>query len=537
MAEAFDARWRAALSSVQNRGHGQRCPTPRLPLQPIGHMSEAKCTGSVAGFFEMPLGALADTALEAIVMVDRQQTIVAMNAAACRTFGYVSSEILGQPVSRLIPERFHVCHAAHLRRFAAGGEVEPRPIRRDPVLGRRANGEEFPAEASISRVDLTDPAGRGGPPRPYFVAVLRDLSVERGLRQEVANLTERMRAVLELAPVAIWIVEGERVAFANRAASQLLGGPAGDSLVGLSVYALMDPPSHDALRAHLAQVLAGGAAAAALHGRILRRDGAVRDVEMASAALPDHGRTVVQMVVTDITERKRQLQEQRRQREALRRLSASVVDAREEERRRIARELHDELGQRLTALKMGLASLRPPGAALCDESRIRGLFEMIDDTVAAVRRISADLRPLMLDDLGLNAAIDALAQDVGRRTGLKVSVRLGTDDPPVSDSAAIALYRMVQEALTNVSRHAQAHAVQVELQQRGAGLVLTVRDDGVGFSERALQHENRYGLLGIRERALALGGRLEVDNPAGGGARITVHLPLQPAAAAPEVGA
>ena len=148
-----------------------------------------------------------------------------------------------------------------------------------------------------------------------------------------------------------------------------------------------------------------------LTGRILRPDGQARDVEIASAALPDHGRTVVQMVVTDITERQRQLQEHQRHRLELRRLSASVVDAREEERKRIARELHDELGQRLTALKMELASLRPPGAPACDPQRIRSLLEMIDDTVAAVRRIAADLRPLMLDDLGLNAAIESLARD------------------------------------------------------------------------------------------------------------------------------
>ena len=496
-------------------------------------MNDARSTGSVVGFFDMPLGAVANAAQEAIVMADPDQTIVALNGAALRLFGVSQSEILGQPLSRLIPERFRSRHAELFRAFDASGEVAPRAIRRDPILALRSDGQEFPAEASISRVDVAV----DGRARHYFVAVLRDLSLERGLTEQVSALTQRLRSVLDMAPVAIWITEGERVSFANRAALRLIGAREGEDLVGESVYALLQPDFHAAARAHLAQALADGPKPQSVTGRIRRRDGGAREVEIAIAALPDHGRAALQMVITDITERQRQQQEQQRHRLELRRLSASVVDAREEERRRIARELHDELGQRLTALKMGLASLRPPGAALCDESRIRGLFEMIDDTVAAVRRIAADLRPLMLDDLGLNAAIEALARDAAQRMGMAVSVRLGKDDPPVSDSAAIALYRMAQEALTNVSRHARASEVLIELQPRDDELVLTVRDNGVGFNEKALQHENRYGLLGIRERALALGGQLEVDNAPGGGGRVTVRLPLPRGAARAEASA
>jgi len=105
-------------------------------------------------------------------------------------------------------------------------------------------------------------------------------------------------------------------------------------------------------------------------------------------------------------------------------------------------------------------------------------------------------------------------------------VRLGEEDPPLADAAAIAVYRMVQEALTNVARHAHATDVGIEMRQEGGELVLRVRDNGVGFSDRCLQHDGRYGLLGIRERAYMLGGRLEVDNPPGGGGRLTVRLPL-----------
>ena len=180
---------------------------------------------------------------------------------------------------------------------------------------------------------------------------------------------------------------------------------------------------------------------------------------------------------------------------------------------------------------MELSSLGPAAARQDHEARVASMLEMIDDTVGAVRRIAADLRPMMLDDLGLNAAIEWLARDATRRMDIEVTVRLDEDDPPVADDAAIALYRMVQEALTNVARHARATDVAIEMRQIGGELVLSVRDNGVGFPGGERQPGRRHGLLGIRERAYMLGGRLDVDNPPGGGGRITVRLPLAPAEA------
>jgi PAS domain S-box-containing protein len=402
--------------------------------------------------------------------------------------------------------------------------------RRVPITGLRSDGTKFPLEATLSRVELPGDDGAGAG-HTYFAAVLRDLSVEHDLQAQVTLLKERFRTIFDMSPIAMWIVEDERVCLANRAAADLFGMPDTEQFVGNSVYALLDPETHAELRAHLAEALTGNAPPPISSTSIVRPDGHEREVEIASAALPDHGRTVVQMVITDITLRQRQIRDQTMHRLALRKLSASVVEAREEERRRIARELHDELGQRLTALKMELSSLKRTGQANGERQRVADMLGMIDETVAAVRRIAADLRPLMLDDLGLNAAIDALAREAAQRMDIEVTVHLGHEDPPLSSSAAIALYRMVQEALTNVGRHARATDVNVRLHTEGDEIVLTIRDNGTGFPEGALQREGRFGLLGMRERAVALGGRLEVDNPPGGGGRITVHVPLQKTAA------
>lgn len=488
-------------------------------------MTDATFRDPPVDLFDLPLGLIANAAAEALVIVDHRQHIVAANPAALAMFGRIPAELIGHPLSTLIPERLRDLHDGHVRSFDVSGQAERQVNLRSPVRGLRKDGSEFTAEAAIFRVDL--PGGDHG--HPYFMAVLRDMTEVHELQQQVSALTRRFRTLLDIAPVAMWISESERVAYANRAAFDLFGVEEGQYLIGQSIYALVDGNTHDALRTHVARALRGGADTPVVTGAIVRPDGEPREVEIASAALPDHGRTVVQMVITDLTQRLKQERENHRHRLELRRLSASVVEAREEERRRIARELHDELGQRLTALKMQLSSLRLDAQRKDADVRIAGMTEMLDDTVAAVRRIATDLRPLILDDLGLNAAIDWLARNAAQRMEFEVTVRLGADDPPISDRAAIALYRMVQEALTNVARHARATDVRIELTHTDTELVLSVHDNGIGFPERALHNEGGHGLLGIRERAYALGGRLEIDNPPGGGGRITVTLPLDTA--------
>jgi two-component system, NarL family, sensor histidine kinase UhpB len=138
---------------------------------------------------------------------------------------------------------------------------------------------------------------------------------------------------------------------------------------------------------------------------------------------------------------------------------------------------------------------------------------------------------LMLDDLGLNAAIEWLADSWSRRMGVAVKLHLHAADPALDDAVSIALYRMVQEALTNIARHAQASQVCIEMQQTGSELQLSVMDNGIGFDEASIYRDGSYGLVGMRERALMLGGKLEIGSSPKGGGRVTVHLPLRSAAA------
>lgn len=472
--------------------------------------------------FQLVLDGAVRAALEAIVTIDDRQRIVMINPAAQRLFGCTAAQVLGSELSRLIPQRLREVHDRHVHEFDASDAGELPVAKRRAVIGLRADGTEFPLEASISRVDVQSEFG----PRRYFTALLRDLSEEQGLKTEIDALKRRMRAVFELAPVAIWITEGDRIVFANRACAALFGAADHAALVGWSIYSLLRPESHAAVRQRVIQALASDVPVPMVNERIVRFDGTERDVVIAVAGLPDHGGTTLQMVISDITERSRESQELERSRRELRRLSANQVDAREEERRRIARELHDELGQRLTALKMELAALATQSPLGGSRERIASMLEMVDETVASVRRIATDLRPLMLDDLGLNAAIEWLANGWARRMGIAVQLHLGEADPPLGEAASIALYRMVQEALTNVARHARATEVQIEIRHEAGELVLTVQDNGTGFAEPSMYREGSHGLMGMRERAYMLGGQFEIGTSSGGGGHITVRLPL-----------
>lgn len=470
--------------------------------------------------FELPMGGILRAAQEGIVMVDEQHRIVALNPAAERMFRCTTPQVLGQSLDRFIPAPHRPGHGAHVARFAASEQIQQRMARLRQVSATRLDGSEFPVEITLSRVDMAEGAGV----RRYFAALVLDLSEERELREEFDRFKRRLRSVFELAPVGIWIAENERIVFANQAAMRLFGRP----IVGHTLHELLEPASHAVMREQLARALAGAHDVELVHGQVARADGTRREVEIALAALPDHGKTTVQMVVADVTQRRLRLADMEQSRESLRQLSTSVVEAREEERRRIARELHDELGQRLTALKMELSALPGVGSLAARKERVEGLMTMLDDTLASVRRISSDLRPMMLDDLGLNPAIEWLAREAARRMGIEVAVRLSENEGPLDDRVATAVFRMVQEALTNVARHARATDVTVSLRQHDGELELVVEDNGIGYPQGAMQREGSFGLLGMRERAAMLGGRLEYTNAPGSGARLTVRLPLGP---------
>ncbi len=460
---------------------------------------------------------------EAIITVDEQQCIVMINPAALSMFGCTADNALGSSLSRIIAPPHRESLRRRLSELATSTLNVPPLDQSTTIVGLHKNGHEFPAEVLVSRQYVAGELDT----RRYFTVLIRDMHREDALSGQLQTLKQAMRAIFELAPVAIWITKGDTIVYANRSSAALFGAHDREALLGQSIYSLLKPESHNSVREQLSKALSNGIPLPLLSERIARLDGEVRDVMIAVAALPDHGQTVAQMVISDVTERMQEHQEMARSRDLLQRLSAELVTAREEERRRIARELHDELGQRLTALKMELSSLTPTLGHDVMAPRIADMLKMVDETVASVRRIATELRPLMLDDLGLKAAIESLARDSERHMGIQISLELDDACVTIGNAAAIALYRMVQEALTNIARHAQATRARIEIRPQHGKLLLKVQDNGVGIPEPTKCRGGSHGLTGIRERAHLLGGEVEVGTSPSGGACISVLLPLE----------
>ncbi len=272
--------------------------------------------------------------------------------------------------------------------------------------------------------------------------------------------------------------------------------------------------------------------------RIITRDGQVRWVRDSARPELDGSGQVVRLygAAQDITER-RKAEEQlrknecrlRRSEERLRRLAARIETALEAERARISRKIHDELGQTLTALRFDVHWLKARLKRSSPEvqAKLDAMLAHIDEAIRQVQQIASELRPQLLDDLGLPAAIEWSVKQFAERTGLEYALTIEPEEVAIPPACATDLYRILQEALTNVARHAQATRVEVRLAKEGDGLTLTLRDNGRGITPKEMKNPNALGIIGMRERAARWDGQLVIAGEPGKGTVVSVHIPTR----------
>jgi len=295
------------------------------------------------------------------------------------------------------------------------------------------------------------------------------------------------------------------------------------SVIGSSMLDLVWPEDHpklDALLRRAAQRNCRGEI------RLKSRKGTPLSVQLSLNPLRLDSTGAVCLIASDLSEMKRAEQDLRASSEQLRNLAAHLLSVREEERARISREVHDELGQSLTAVKLDLAWLagrlpRRNGPML---KRIRSTRQLADGIIRSIRRISTELRPAVLD-LGLAEAVEWQVQEFQARSGIQCKLRLLTREV-VASNASTAMFRIFQEILTNVARHAKATRAEVVLQKQRDRLVLLIRDNGRGFDQADRSLSKSLGLLGMRERAAILGGRVNISSAPGKGTTVTAWIPL-----------
>jgi PAS domain S-box-containing protein len=370
---------------------------------------------------------------------------------------------------------------------------------------------------------------------------LAALAIERkraaaALRQSEA----RFQAFMDHSPAVAWTKDERlRIVYVNRTWEHRFRRTLAE-VRGLTDLDFRPPEVGERLREHDRQVLATGQALA-LEEVVPDPDGRLRYWQAYKFPFGDAaGNRYVGGMAVDITERKKAEEERRAYTERLEALSRRVLEAQEAERRHLARELHDEFGQLLTGISLNLRAIR---AGLGAEARpwLEESIAAVAEAIRQTRNFSLDLRPSILDDFGLGAALRWCAERQAQRAGL--AVELETDLPGERPPAHVetACFRIAQEALTNVVRHARARRVRVEAKRRGPEIHIRICDDGVGFDLASVRAEaveaGGFGLLGMQDRARLVGGQIAVESRPGGGTRIQVRIPLAPAEEPVEAGA
>jgi len=363
----------------------------------------------------------------------------------------------------------------------------------------------------------------------FSMAIIEDITERKQAEESLRESEERFRTTFENAGVGMALVDmqGHPVK-SNPALLQMLGYTE-EELSRMACTEFTHPDHRELNWALYSELAAGKSDKYEIETRYLKKGGGVIWGLLTVSLVKDpHGRPMYAIgMVEDITARKQAQVELHRSFAQLRALAARLQSVREEERKRVAREIHDQLGQALTAIKIDLS------AVVCDKQgdleqrskKTSSILRLVDETIQSVRRISTELRPGMLDDLGLAATVEWAGEEFEARTGTKFHLDLPQGDISIDPERATAVFRIFQETLTNVARHADAREIKVRLAKDDGHLILEVYDDGKGIPDDKLSNGGSLGILGMRERAVLLGGDLTIVGIPGKGTTVTVRIP------------
>jgi PAS domain S-box-containing protein len=453
---------------------------------------------------------------DAILATDEQYRLTAWNRAAEELYGWKAEEVLGRQVREVIRIEFtDAQHAEAIKGFANTGHYQTEAVH------HRRDGT--PLYVQGYTIALHDESGR----ITGYVAANRDISkhkqVEEKLRQSEGQLAEAQR----LAHIGSWNWDLQNNTLTWTEEHYRIFGldpqeytPTYETSLSEHIH----PEDREVVRSAIENFLRTQEPFN-LYFRIVRPDGEIRVIHSRGNMVSDEQGTPIRVFGTaqDVTERMLAEEQFKSSNDKLRALSARLQAVREEESLRIARAIHDEMGGALTGLKIDLSwlgkQLNKPGNEGLYQ-KLDSMAELIDETIQKVRNISTQLRPSVLDDLGLAAAIEWLAREFQRRSGVRCNITALAEEVTLSPEKATAVFRIFQEILTNVARHAGATLVEIDMAEHEGDLVLKVSDNGRGIKERESADSKSLGLLGMRERALVFGGRAE-----GQGTTVVVSIP------------
>lgn len=353
---------------------------------------------------------------------------------------------------------------------------------------------------------------------------MMDITERKKAEKALQQSEEKYRTLVEQANDGIFIADHTGRFIIVNSAGAKLSQYSHEELAKMTIYDLAD---HEELKTNPFQFEAMKSEQGARSERKLKRkDGSAIDIEINAKFLSD-GRFLA--FIRDITERKKAEEEINNSYRAIRKLTSHLQNAREEERIHIAREIHDELGQQLTVLKMDISWLNKKIKALDQPTLVvktEEIVQMLNDTVNSVRRISSDLRPGLLDDLGLAAAVEWHLIEFGKRSGIKTDFITVETNIEIPQPLATGLFRIYQESVTNVARHSEATEVVVELFIEENAIAMTITDNGKGFDVTSVGRKKTLGVLGMQERTVMMGGKFRIRRNPDRGMKVEVNVPL-----------
>lgn len=462
-----------------------------------------------------------DTALDGFWHTGIQGNLLDVNPAYCKQSGYTREELLGLHVSDLEALESHAATTEHIKRVIETGQDQ------FESLHRRKDGSTWPVE-----VGVTYHKNNGG----EFFAFLRDISE----RKRSEDMLRKLSTAVEQGPASVLITDTQsRIQYVNPQFTEITGYSAAE-VIGQNPSMFQSGQTPKETYRELWGKLRSGLT---WHGELLnkRKNGELywEDVNIAPVKTTAGVITHYVGIRTDISWRKQAEALARASLEidvshkAVRDLAAHIENQREEERKIIAREIHDELGQVLSVLRMDIALLKDRTGMdnpVMDGIE-RDMLGLVDQAIQAVRNVSRSLRPVQLG-MGSIAAVEWLCAELTKHSGIACALNAVDDIDALPANIALILFRIVQESLTNVARHAAATEVDITITTNNAAIEVEIRDNGKGFDVKNLGVIKSFGLLGMSERAISIGGKLNVTSKLGQGTIITLHIPNDPATGA-----
>lgn len=368
----------------------------------------------------------------------------------------------------------------------------------------------------------------------HFLQTIANTLATAIQRKKSEEISRRLAAIVESSDDAILSKAPDGIILSWNPGAEKMYGYSAEEMVGRSISDLIPPENREELNMILER-LRNGLPLDQYETTRIRKDG--KRIAVSLTISPIRGRkgkiAGASSIAKEITKQKQAEERLRDSREQLRALSAHLQSVREEERTRIAREIHDELGQVMTALRIDLSLLTTKltkSSAVISRpvllKEITSVSNLIDSSIQTIRRIATELRPEVLDHLGLKAAIEWQAQEFQNRTGIDCEIFSELDTEIENIESSIAIFRILQEALTNIVKHAEASAVQIRIGEKDSYFWMDVIDDGKGIPDEELSQKVSFGLLGIRERAALLGGEVTITGAAGKGTTVSLRVPL-----------